>query len=150
MMTFAEAQANEWRGIVPLRSTKTDVEKLLGKPIEGSHNLYLYDTEKERVSVLYSDGMCNENKSSTFNVPRDRVLTFMVSPKKTMNVSEITEKSSQSFEREADLKEDAFHYKNKDGSVRFETIMSENGIEDIIYIIYKATKTDDSLLCSCQ
>jgi hypothetical protein len=44
--------AKEWREIVPLKSTKFDVERLLGKP----NHLGRYDIENERVSILYSQG----------------------------------------------------------------------------------------------
>src|SRR5215510_11066963 len=43
-----------WRGIVPLISTRSDVERLLGKPNDSG----LYELNGEAASVIYSDGPC--------------------------------------------------------------------------------------------
>ena len=47
--------AKEWRGITPLKSTRADVERLLGKPNE----LGRYETQNERVTITYSDDPCS-------------------------------------------------------------------------------------------
>src|SRR5712691_11509742 len=40
--------AEPWRGIVPLKSTRSDVERLLGKPLPGNMNFYVtYKLESE-------------------------------------------------------------------------------------------------------
>jgi hypothetical protein len=46
--------AKEWRGITPLKSSRADVERLLGKPNE----LGRYEIQNERVRVSYSEGPC--------------------------------------------------------------------------------------------
>jgi hypothetical protein len=46
-----EVFAEEWRGIVPLRSTRADVVRLLGKPNE----LGRYEVNGERADIIYSD-----------------------------------------------------------------------------------------------
>lgn len=56
LMTLAllvPATAREWRGIVPLHSTRADVERLLGPPQPGT--VSGYRTETERVSIMYAD-----------------------------------------------------------------------------------------------
>jgi hypothetical protein len=66
--------ANEWHGIVPLHSTRADVEQLLGHPIDNPPNKNSdnekYKTEDRIVIILYSDGQCR--------VPKDTVLTIIV------------------------------------------------------------------------
>jgi hypothetical protein len=50
------AQAKAWRGIVPFKSTRADVERLLGLP--GKHGRYQFDME--RASIEYaSAGPCH-------------------------------------------------------------------------------------------
>ncbi len=50
------AQAKAWRGIVPFKSTRADVERLLGLP--GKHGRYQFD--RERASIEYaSAGPCH-------------------------------------------------------------------------------------------
>jgi hypothetical protein len=48
------ARGKEWRGIVPLKSTRADVERLFGKENE----LGRYQFEDERAYIFYSDGPC--------------------------------------------------------------------------------------------
>src|SRR5262245_27884407 len=48
--------AKEWRGITPLKSTRDDVERLLGKP----NQLGRYEIQNERVTFTYSEGPCND------------------------------------------------------------------------------------------
>src|SRR5687768_16252810 len=47
----------EWRGIIPLRSTRADVERLLGPPEPGSRGVYR--TGSERITVSYAEGPCD-------------------------------------------------------------------------------------------
>jgi hypothetical protein len=51
--------AKEWRGIVPLRTTREDVRKMLGKP-HGECNIFDdYFVDEDFVSVLYADQYCD-------------------------------------------------------------------------------------------
>jgi hypothetical protein len=77
------AQAKEWRGIIPLHSTRADVERLLGSPIDDPSNkgIYLrtYRTEEERITILYSDGPhCNGYLLRGYRVPEYTVVTIIV------------------------------------------------------------------------
>jgi hypothetical protein len=52
LLLMAMATKSEpWRGIVPLRSTKSDVERLLGKPSEATDKLLTYRFETETVLI---------------------------------------------------------------------------------------------------
>src|SRR6185295_17782481 len=48
------AEGKAWRGIVPLKSTRADVERLLGKP----NALGRYEFENERAYIHYAEGSC--------------------------------------------------------------------------------------------
>jgi hypothetical protein len=65
----------EWRGIVPLKSTRADVERLLGAPDEPGGTLYIL--ENENVHVWYSNRSC-ERDPKGWNVPRGVVTEFTV------------------------------------------------------------------------
>lgn len=75
-------QTNCWHGIIPLRSTRADVEKLLGPPTPDSKAPYAadYRTKNERVFILYSTGSCNVESSHGWNVPRGTVIEISVEP----------------------------------------------------------------------
>lgn len=69
-----DAQAKGWRGIVPLKSTRADVERLLGKP----NVLGRYQFEEERAYILYSAGECGNPDKCECLVPNDTVLRIAV------------------------------------------------------------------------
>ena len=81
-LAVVQPQANCWRGIVPLRSTRADVEKILGPPTPESKasDAATYKTKTERVFVLYSTGACDGKPSNGWNVPRGTVISISVEP----------------------------------------------------------------------
>ena len=74
-----------WRGIVPLRSTRTHVERQLGL---FDVKCQCYETEKEIVHVGYASAPCTGDVPG-WNVPRDTVLSITVSPKSEPAFSDI-------------------------------------------------------------
>src|SRR5678815_1670750 len=79
----ATAQANGWRGIVPLHSTRSQVEQLLGPPTEQS-DMYsvVYKTPNETVEIDYAEGSpCGiGEKYSRWRVARNTVTSIFISP----------------------------------------------------------------------
>ena len=76
------AFAQPWRGIIPLHSTRTEVRKLLGKPIIGGDgSLDLYDLKEGRVHVMYARQPCEVGLPAdwgNWRVPRDTVINISV------------------------------------------------------------------------
>jgi hypothetical protein len=83
--------AEPWRGIVPLKSTRLDVERLLGKPLPGNMNFYVtYKLESEEVHVRYADkSLCTRTEECECRVPDDTVLNVVVRPKTTIRFSSL-------------------------------------------------------------
>jgi hypothetical protein len=83
--------AEPWRGIVPLKSTRADVEQLLGKPQAGGPNSYVtYKLESEEVRVEYADQkLCSRPDRCDCRVPDDRVLHVVVRPKTIIKFSSL-------------------------------------------------------------
>lgn len=52
------SQTNAWNGLVPLRSTRAEVEKLLGAPQENYYPTFKYESKAGRVRIRYSTGKC--------------------------------------------------------------------------------------------
>jgi len=73
------ARAQEWRNIVPLQSTREDVERLFG-PAEKSYGV-VYELKAGNLSVEYSTGFCGGDKQRGWNVPEDVVISYLFSPK---------------------------------------------------------------------
>jgi hypothetical protein len=71
------AFATGWRGIVPLHSTKKDVERILGPSLSTSN---LYKLNDMVVVIQYSDGPCEKCWPFGWNVPADTVVTITIRP----------------------------------------------------------------------
>lgn len=79
-----KVQAAPWRGIVPLKSTRADVERLLGKP--GAHGRYQFD--KERAYIEYAgNGPCAKVNRCLCKVSEDTVISIYVELEVDMSFS---------------------------------------------------------------
>lgn len=149
MSVSAQSITNDWRGLIPLKSTRADVETLLGKPKVGRTDIY--ETAEEVVTLWYSRGTCKQIKASVWNVPKDTILGILFSPKKSLPLSQFFSFPNPEFEREADIEmRDRFTYRNKDSSVTFHTEILPNGTEDISFIAFAPSKADYPLRCSAR
>jgi hypothetical protein len=107
-------RSKEWRGIIPLKSTRADVERLLGAPDEPGGTLYIL--ENENVHVWYSGGSC-ERDSKGWNVPRDVVTEFTVYYKTKVPASTLKLDESK-YEKFNDPEVKRFvYYKNEDEGI---------------------------------
>jgi hypothetical protein len=81
-----EAQAKAWRGIVPLKSTRAHVERLLGKP--GEHGRYQFDNERAYIEYA-GTGPCAKVNRCLCEVPEDTVISIYVELEIEMRFSEL-------------------------------------------------------------
>lgn len=81
-VTPAYPQDNAWNGVIPLKSTRADVEKIFGKPNTDSVGTFAatYQTASGRIFVLYSTGPCSLKPSHGWNVPALVVISMSVYP----------------------------------------------------------------------
>lgn len=89
----ATAEAKDWRGIVPLHSTRSQVEQLLGPPTEQI-NAYsvVYKTPNETVLIYYAKGRpCGiGEKYSQWRVARNTVTEIFVTPNPGSPLSQLS------------------------------------------------------------
>lgn len=83
VMGMADATvAKPWRGIVPLRSKRQHVRKVLGKPvIEGTGSIELYEKQEGRVQVMYARKPCEQGLPAdwgNWKVARDTVVNISI------------------------------------------------------------------------
>ena len=81
------ASAQEWRKIVPLKSTRADVERLLG-PAEQPYGVD-YELKNGVLSVEYSTGPCRKDRRGGWNVPEGVVISFSFSAKHKQRVTDL-------------------------------------------------------------
>lgn len=80
LITTSPQTTNGWKALVPLRSTRNDVERLLGSPTNACTELCRYDTRSERVFVRYSDEACKKGEASPLNIPPNTIVSMTVYP----------------------------------------------------------------------
>jgi hypothetical protein len=136
------SHAQGWRGIVPLKSNRTDVERLLGPSTERCG--CLYKSEIENVFIEYTTSTCG--KGGSYNVPRDTVITLTVYPKKNQKIADF-QVSEPKFKRTQDLHMgDIVHYDNEEEGLLIEADAYSNDVRSIMYYAPKSRAKD--LRCS--
>jgi len=83
----ASSQAQGWRGIRPLHSTREDVERLIGPPMRPNDSVY--DLKGETVSITYSGALCAKGWPYGWNVPPGRVIGIRISPQPRPKLREL-------------------------------------------------------------
>jgi hypothetical protein len=142
------SQAKVWRGLVPLHSTRTDVERLLGAPKESRGVGFKYETKDEQVFVFYSAGECKESPSNDWNVPRDTVLSITVHPNAKLLVDDL-KLDKMKYERVLDYHaQGVVYYFSKEDGVRISARLFEKEGEDVDSITYEPTAEDGYLRCT--
>jgi hypothetical protein len=132
--------ARGWRGIIPLHSTRIDVESLLGKPLPDRD--YLYQTEDHFVRVDYAKRPC-EGWPSGWNVTTNTVLSIIVRPTRDLKFSDLhldESKFSKAFD-------DTFttYYADRREGIQYS--VSSGGIVNTI--TYFPSSDDIDLRCKC-
>jgi hypothetical protein len=84
----ATGEAKEWRDIVPLRSTRKDVDRLLGAPTRQTPSDAHYDVKDGGVFVTFSEGDCNKWPTG-YDVPAGTVESLYFYPVKDVPLSEL-------------------------------------------------------------
>ena len=86
LLMTSVTQAKAWRGVIPLHSTRADVERLLGRP---QSNYWQYNFEEERAHITYSDSPCEEGLPGGWAVPKGMVVEIYTVPNKDLKLSEV-------------------------------------------------------------
>jgi hypothetical protein len=102
--------AKDWRGLVPLHSTRADVEKLLGEPppppADGTRTYTLskarsiYFLDEGEVYIVFAEEEVGAAVECSGKIPSGTVLMIQVTPKKEMTLNElrIDEKRFRKFD----------------------------------------------------
>ena len=119
-------QARGWQGLVPLHSTRADVERLLGQPTEKvSSSSVFYRTPNETVVISYANGLpCGIGaKYSQWRVPRGTVQSILVTPIRQLPVSDLSLQESKYQKRSGGHLSDDLYYINDHEGVSIRVFM---------------------------
>lgn len=134
----AGQQQKGWRDIVPLHSSRSDVERLLGRS-EGQCDC-IYRMDDNIVFIEYSVAPCKGNPPG-WNVAADTVLSITIRSKKERRLSELNLK----LEEYVKTQDDAFttYYSSNDQGITYEVY--QDGL--ISAVTYTPSISDNRLRC---
>lgn len=115
-----------WRDIIPLRSTRAQVEQVLGVL---DRRCQCYATEDEIVRVSYSRGPCKGDEAG-WNVPADTVLSLHVTLKTPLPFSEMKFRKEDFIKTVDDTV--TSHYGNGEKGLRY-AVSSSGNVESVWY-----------------
>lgn len=133
------SEAKDWRGIVPLRSTRADVERLLGAPEKDSRGVYR--TDSERITVFYAERLCDYG----WKVPLGAVISFSVYPKNPPKIADLKLDESKYVKRRDNHIESIYYYINEKEGINYTVDVQAGVVTSIEY--YPAAK-DNSKRCA--
>ena len=139
LTTASLVQQTGWRGIVPLQSTRAEVERLIGSPMKPGG--ITYDLQTERVNVGYSYGGCE--KGEEWNVPSGTVTMIRVYPQTKVMLSDLKIDLNRFNKFINPHVGDSIVYSNKEDGIAIDTI--PNG--EVVSIQYFPREKDSHLRC---
>ena len=83
----SSTSAKPWRGIVPLHSTRKDVEKALGKPAAVDRDGFHYELDSEH--VVFALAHKEDLEDCAQKLPADTVIRIAVTPKEALTIKDI-------------------------------------------------------------
>jgi WG repeat protein/PKD domain-containing protein len=130
--------AKEWRGIVPLRSTRSDVVRLLNQcsdQIEACR----FTLETENVHILFSGGLAAAYHECAKRLPPETVMFVAVEPQVNLKLDDLhlDKRTLQSFNPAEPVKGKLKGYFSTDGLV---TSLFKDTILQIFYIAGESDK----------
>ena len=129
MSLLGSSQAQGWRGIRPLHSTREDVERLIGSPMQPKG--ITYDLKNERVNVVYSDGKCAKGWPYGWNVPPGTVIGITIYPQTRPKLADLPIDLSK-FKRYVDP-QSFVHYTDDEEGLSVAIDPSEQQVRTIEY-----------------
>lgn len=135
--------AKDWRGIIPLRSTRDDVVRLLGLSSDTNEIRSRYSLEKEDVYIVFStkDDRYNE---CVKQLPAGTVMHIDITPKAEQQLGElhIDEKRFRKFDPSSPPDLGYMGYVDEEQGIIIDTYKGR--VEEILYI----ASAEDKHLCS--
>lgn len=135
LLLVNNSNAKEWRGIVPLHSTRSDVTQLLGTPVKKAGRQYWYDLPDAKVWVEYSGSDC----AGGYNPPKWTVIIFSVSMKTNVPFSSLKIDESQ-YKKDTGGDSGMIDYYNRDEGIIIEVSKYQG---NVVIIHYYPTAADE-------
>ncbi len=147
--SFIGATAKEWRGLVPLKSTRADVERVLGVPSNESAPAYYLPGEIVYIEFAANPGCHNERFDRSWDVPSETVTLIRRTLKESMPLAAlgIDPSKFEKVRRNFDVT-GLFYYVNSEEGFTIVFESDPDGKGDFVTgYIYGPTAKDNYLRC---
>ena len=135
-----DVKGQDWRQIVPLKTTRAEVERLLGSAT-GAY-FAEYDLKQGSLFIEFSSGPCKPERKGGWNVPRDVVIMVHFTPKHSTRIADL-KLDPKKFRKIVDEHViGALYYVNDEEGI---TYAVQSGKID--FIEYHPAKRDEHLYC---
>jgi len=137
--------AKPWRGIVPLRSKRPQVRRVLGKPIIGGAGaIELYKKQEGRIQVMYARKPCEQGLPAdwgNWKVARDTVVNISITLREEIPVADLKIRNIERYKWYTG-DSGATYYHDKRSGIEYQV---QDGM--VTAIAYGPTTKDRFLLC---
>jgi len=128
LFSVSKIKAESWNGIYPLKSTRADVEKIMGECSSDTKWLCTYKLEDKTVFIHITETDCTER--SLWKLPKDTVTDLRISFIKRPSISDL-KIDLREFNKRADPDLiGQFNYFNREKGIEF---VAENEIIKVFY-----------------
>lgn len=146
IFSLQSVQEKTWQNIIPLHSTRKDVERLIGSPQQTKGVAATFELKDGRLRVFYSDGSCKRRNTNDWNVPAETVVSLTFEPRSELLIADLKLDMTK-YKRDNDPHlRTAIHYYNRQAGIRISTRLEKEG-EDIQSITYEPAEKDFHLRC---
>jgi len=135
---------NGWKGVKPLKTSKAEVDKILGKSGEDASGFHRYMVPEAEIVVDYSKEPCSlaPQGRGGYTVPVNTVLSYTVLLKAKPKVSDFEFNPKNSHRVSSEHLLNYASYVNDDDTVEI-NVMTEAGSEEFVYeIVYRGKNSD--------
>ncbi len=137
--------AKPWRGIVPLRSKRADVRRVLGKPMIGADGaIELYEKKEGHIQVRYARKPCEQGLPAdwgNWKVSRDTVVNISITLHEEIPVANLKIRNIEKYKWYTG-DSGATYYHDKRRGIEYQV---QDGM--VTAIAYGPTTRDRSLRC---
>lgn len=137
------SDAKDYSGIVPLKSTRADVERKFGLPENGKpyNGRAIYRFEDKRITFRYLDSPCNTRENCWCFVPVDTVIDISVVFEESKSFSELhidTSKFKRKTGTDSTTVPRSTYYNEEEGIIYY----VDDSDDEILEINYIPSKKD--------
>ena len=138
---------NSWRGLMPLKSTRRDVEQLIGKASWSQGSTFIYELACGRLNVVYSKGSCKLTQVQRWNVPQDVLIKMEFAPGSLIRVKDLNLPTDHYTRQQQLHPQNWVEYRNKEDGILINALLDKKG-DTVAVITYQPTRTQEELfLC---